>query len=116
MNGSRNSLLLFALAVALVAAGATLWTVGLGATAALPLRAAVGAVWLGVVGGLFWSALHATARPWQEVHRSLDCLSRMSVDDLCTAARNGELPALPQGNPFAPLVERLTSLVTEAQQ
>ncbi len=116
MNGCRNSFLLFALALALVAAGAALWTVGLGATGAWPLRTAAGVVWLAAVAGVVWSSIHFAARPWQEIQRTLDLLSRMSFDDLSTAASNGELPALPPGNPFSPVVQRLTSLLAEAQQ
>jgi two-component system phosphate regulon sensor histidine kinase PhoR len=117
MNSARNSLLLFALALTLVAIGATVWTIGLWpAAGSWYLRAAAGAAWLAIVGGLLWSAIRCSARPWQEIQRTLDSLSRMSFDDFFTAARNGELPALPQGNPFSPLIERLTSTLTEAQQ
>jgi two-component system phosphate regulon sensor histidine kinase PhoR len=116
MNGSRNSLLLLALATASLAAGAAVWTAGPWPAAPWPLRAVVSAAWLALVCGLGWSAIRSSARPWQEVERILEHLSRMSVEDLSAAAREGELPSLPASNPFHAVVERLKSTLTEAHE
>jgi two-component system phosphate regulon sensor histidine kinase PhoR len=112
---SRNSLFTPVLALVLIAAGAAAWTVGLW-PGALALRAAASAVWFLIIGSLVCIAIRSAARPWQEAHRMLDNLSRMSFDELSTAAQNNELPQVPSSHPLAAVIERLRATLSEAHE
>jgi two-component system phosphate regulon sensor histidine kinase PhoR len=105
----------FALAIASAAAGVVVWTYGFWpAGNAWPLRAASGVAWLALTGGLMWSAIRSSIRRWQEVQRTLEALSRMSLDDL--SAAQGELPSVAAANPFHAAIERLKSTLSEAHE